>query len=85
MNETIIRDAISRSISHNEIVHVTVDEADTCRIHELVSATVCIDWDYSDENRDDDGHEVLDVYSLDGDHDQWRIKVTFAPSQGINP
>lgn len=82
MNETIIRDAISRSISHNEIVHVTIDEDDTCVIQELVSATITGDWDYSDENRDDDGREVLDVYSLSEAPDQWRIKVTFAPSQG---
>jgi hypothetical protein len=77
-NEQIIRDAISRSISHTEIVHVTVDESDTCRIHELVDSAVTGDWDYSDENRGDDGCEVLDVYSLAEAADQWRIRVTFA-------
>lgn len=82
MNEIIIRDAISRSISHNEIVHVTIDEDDTCVIHELVDAAVTGDWDYSDENRDDEGREVLDVYSLSEAPDQWRIKVTFNPTQG---
>ena len=72
-NEQIIRDAISRSISHNEIVHVEIDGGD---IHELVSATVSQDWDYSEENRDDEGREVLDVYSTDDAGDEWRIKVT---------
>lgn len=78
-NEQIIRDAISRSISHGEIVHVTID-GDSSEIHSLVSATQHGDWDYSDENRDEEGREVLDVYSLDESGDQWRIKVTFAAS-----
>ena len=63
-NEQIIRDAISRSISHNEIVHVEVDESDTPAIQGLVTATQHADWDYSDENNDEDGRRVLDVYSL---------------------
>jgi len=33
-NEQIIRDAISRSISHTEIVHVTVDES-------IANGTIC--------------------------------------------
>jgi len=57
---------------------VTVDESDTCRIHELVDSAVTGDWDYSHENRGDDGCEVLDVYSLAEAADQWRIRVTFA-------
>lgn len=76
-NEQIIRNAISRSISHNEIVHVEISETDTSEIHDLVSATQHCHWDYSDENADDDGHAVLDVYALEEAADQWRIKVTF--------
>lgn len=76
-NEEIIRNAISRSISHTEIVHVTID-GDSSDIHSLVGSAVTGEWDYADEGRDDEGREVLDVYSLDGAADQWRIKVTFA-------
>ena len=76
-NEEIIRDAISRSISHTEIVHVDLD-CDSSDIHSLVGAAVTGEWDYSEENRDDEGREVLDVYSLDCEADQWRIKITFA-------
>ena len=75
-NEQIIRNAISRSISHTEIVHVTID-GDSSEIHSLVMSAVTGEWDYSDENRDDEGHEVLDVYALEEAADQWRIKVTF--------
>jgi hypothetical protein len=72
-NEQVIRDAISRSMSHNEIVRCEINGGD---IHDLVSASVSQDWDYSSENRDDQGREVLDAYSTDDATDQWRIKVT---------
>lgn len=77
-NEQIIRDAISRSISHTEIVNIEIDESNIDRIHDLVAATTGESWDYSSENCDAEGREVLDVYSLDDASDQWRIKVTFA-------
>lgn len=71
-NEQIISRSIRRSISHNEIVHCTVSDVANNEIHGLVTER---EWDYSDENRDGEGREVLDVYALDG---KWRIKVTFA-------
>ena len=76
-NEQIIRNAISRSMSHNEIVHCEVSVASD-DIHNLVMATETGEWDYSQENRDEEGREVLDVYTLDGNAHEWRIKVTFA-------
>lgn len=76
-NELIIRNAISHSISHNEIVNVEIDETDTSAIHDLVSATQHEHWDYSDENDTEDGRRVLDVYSLEESPNQWRIRVTF--------
>ena len=71
-NETIIREAIGRSISHDEIVYVVVAAKLGQDIHDWVTATQSEDWDYSTEN---DGS--LDVYSTD-DHagDSWRIRVT---------
>ena len=63
-----IREAIDRSISHNEIVHVEVDAIDGQDIHDWMTAIQSDCWDYSTEN---DGS--LDVYSTD---DSWRIKVT---------
>lgn len=75
-NEQIIQDAINRSISHTEIVHVTVD-SDSGEILELINATILSDWDYTQDNRDDEGNEVLDVYSLAGSREQWRINITF--------
>lgn len=77
-NEQIIRNAISRSISHNEIVHCEVSDVASDEIHSLVMATETGEWDYSQENRDEEGREVLDVYTLDGNANEWRIKVTFA-------
>lgn len=77
-NEQIIREAISRSISHNEIAHCEVTGVASDEIHSLVMATETGEWDYSQENRDEDGREVIDAYSLDGNPRQWRIKVTFA-------
>jgi hypothetical protein len=76
-NEEAIRSAISRSISHDEIVHCEVSDVATEEIHSLVMASQTGEWDYSQENRDEEGREVLDVYSLDGSPDAWRIKVTF--------
>jgi len=66
-NEQLIRDAISRSISHNEIVHVSI-ECDKLEgvIHDLVTSTTMGEWDYSTEN---DGS--LEVYA-----DDWRINVS---------
>jgi len=77
-NEQIIREAISRSISHDEIVHVEVNRAGDTHdtIWDAVSSSVSQDWDYSEENRDEEGREVLDVYSLEETADQWRVKVT---------
>ena len=77
-NEQIIRDAISRSISRKEIVHCEVSSTDCDDIHFLVTSTELGEWDYSQENRDEEGREILDVYSLDGNKNEWRIKVTFA-------
>jgi hypothetical protein len=76
VNEEIIRGAISRSVSHNEIVHCDICNATSDDIHSLVMASQTGEWDFSQENRDEEGHEVLDVYSLDSEDDQWRIKVT---------
>jgi len=77
-NQETIREAISRSMSHTECVHVTIaadDHHDA--IHECVSASITGEWDYTEENRDEDGNQVYDVYSIEGEDDQWRIKVTF--------
>ena len=70
LSQITIREAISRSISHEEIVHVEV----TGDIHDLIMATQVDGWDWSREN---DGS--MDVYSTD-DHrgDSWRINVTGA-------
>jgi|JI9StandDraft_1071089.scaffolds.fasta_scaffold174712_1 hypothetical protein len=75
INEQIIRDAINRSISRNEIVRCEVSGGE---IHSLVTATETGEWDYSQENRDEEGREVLDVYTLGTGSNGWRIKVTFA-------
>lgn len=77
-NEQIIRDAIDHSMSHNEIVHCEVRGVETYDIHSLVMATESGEWDYSQENHDEEGREVLDVYTLPDNNDQWRIKVTLA-------
>lgn len=77
-NEQIIREAIGRSISHNEIVSCEVTDVSSDEIHDLVMATETGEWDYSEENRDEEGREVLDVYTLEHNKHQWRIKVTFA-------
>ena len=74
-NERIIRDAIGQSIRRDEIVHRKI-HADSSDIHELVGATVAAHWDYADENRDESGNEVLDVFSTEA-RDSWRIKLTF--------
>lgn len=76
-SEQIIKAAIEQSISHNEIVCVTVD-AYPDELGGLIDATQSTDWDSNDENDDDVGRPVRDVYSLDESLDQWRIRVTFA-------
>jgi len=73
-NEQIIRDAISRSMSRNEIVHCEVSNVASDDIHDLVMATELGEWDYR-ENYDEEGREVLDVYTLDSNKNEWRIKV----------
>lgn len=83
MTTQIIRDAISRSISHTEIVHVTIEGNDD--IHELVTAAYAGEWDYSDENPDEDGNQVLDVYSLESESDSWRINVTIVGASNHHP
>lgn len=77
-NEQIIRDAISRSISRNEVVHCEVSGTDCDDIHHLVTATELGEWEYNRENCDEEGREVLDVYTLDSNKNEWRIKVTLA-------
>lgn len=69
-NEQIIRDAISRSMSRNEIVNCEVSNVASDDIHDLVTATELGEWDYNEEGR------VLDVFSLDSNKNEWRIKVT---------
>ena len=75
-NEQAIRNAISDSIAKGEIKHVTI-AADSSEIQQLISATVASSWDFTDCNPDDEGREVVDVYSVDGSADQWRLYVTF--------
>ena len=75
-DEQIIRDAIARSISHSEIVHVEID-GDEGYIHELIvdslSATMPEHWDCTEW--DDGGVTWIDVYSLDESRDEWRINI----------
>jgi len=73
-NEQTISDAIGRSISHTEIVHVAVD-GDSGEILELISAIMPACWDYT--YSDYEGVDRFDVYSLDGSRDEWRINITF--------
>ena len=77
-NEQIIREAISRSISHDEMVHCRIEAEDTCEIHHLVDSAQTGDWDYVEGTLDEDGLEVLDVYSCASARQSWRISVTFA-------
>jgi len=73
--EQIIREAIDRSIEHNSIEHCEVDGFTSGDLHSLLIADQ--DWDYSEENRDERGREVLDVYSTEEGRGSWRIKITF--------
>jgi len=71
-DEQIIRDAIARSISHSEIVHVEID-GDSGEILELISSTMPACWDYTIS--DYEGVDRMDVYSLDESRDEWRINI----------
>ena len=55
---------------------MTID-GDLSEIEQLISATVACGWDYTDCNPDDEGREVIDIYSLEEAADQWRLYVTF--------
>lgn len=76
MNEQIIRNAISDSISKSEIMHVTID-SDLSEIETLILATVHSHWDYTYCKSGDEGQDFVDVYSLEEAKDQWRIYVKF--------
>jgi hypothetical protein len=78
-NEQIIREAISRSISHDEIVHVKIngDSGDALTvIHHIVDCEV----DYA--MCDYEGIDTLDVWGYDEDampgEMLWRLAVRFA-------
>ena len=73
-NEQIIRDAISRSISHTEIFHVEIN-GDSGEILELISSTMPDHWDYTIS--DYEGVDRMDAYSLEESRDQWRINIVF--------
>lgn len=70
--EQIIRDAISRSISHTEIVQVTIERGEHddayMAAYEAITSAVTGEWDCSNEN---DGS--YDCYDLAG---TWRVNVT---------
>lgn len=73
MNEQIIKDAITHSISHNEIVRVSI-AGDFSDMSEAITSATASEWDTSEEN---DGS--YDCYSVEfGDFlPDWRINVTF--------
>jgi len=76
-NEQIIREAISDSVRANEIVHCEITSV-SGEIHDLVTSTYAGEWDSNSLGLDDDGCEMVDVYSLESDSPSaldWRICV----------
>lgn len=85
-NEIIIRDAINRSISHNERVHVTIGGC-YGELYDAIIATWTDEWEECDENCDDMGRPVVDVWGYSdgtGDTMDWRLCVTLDDRFGDN-
>jgi hypothetical protein len=72
--ETEIKNAISRSISHDEIVHISADD-DTQAMQMVTEATIVAGDSDSDWAKDNDGYDVW--AGVDGsDAMLWRLKIT---------
>jgi hypothetical protein len=70
-----IKQAIARSESHNERVHVEYEGSLDELLEELPS-----DREWCHENNDEEGREVIDVWGCDdedSDAMSWRLCVTF--------
>jgi hypothetical protein len=67
MDKKTIKDAIDRSREYNEVVRceATSEHLDSFLEH------FTSDYDITQQNRDDQGREVLDMYGTD-----WRIQIT---------
>ena len=67
-----VADAISRSISHTEIVACEYDGQETDLLTWIEENTAdCKDFDYSQEN-----NVTLDIYSTTPGYGAWRIRVS---------
>lgn len=74
MNATTskINDAITRSITHDEIVHLTIDGDSGDALEAIAEVSDDYDWTLSDY----EGEDRLDVWATEGD--DWRLCVSFA-------
>jgi hypothetical protein len=68
-DKQVIKHAIERSKSHNEIVRVEIQ--DGLSLEGILFELVEDDFGFSDEARNELGQEVIDAYG-----DDWRIQVT---------
>lgn len=69
MDRRTIHNAVQRSREFNELVRCTV--TDGSHLEAFLAQVAGDNYGFSQENRDEYGREVLDVYG-----DDWRIRVT---------
>ena len=74
--KTVLRDAVKRSITHDEIVHVTIDGDSGDALESLNAFTTVDDYRMIDA----EGVDTMDVWGDDGDDDasnEWRLAIRF--------
>ena len=76
-DKQVIKYAIERSKSHNEIVKIEIN--DGLSVEAILTELVGDDYGFSEENRNELGQEIIGVYG-----DDWRIQVTVA-YRGAHP